>query len=76
MVFTEVAGAGTRMIRASPAEVMRGLLQWSIWVMFEPTGAQEHLDLLSRLGRQAKCFHATLAPDLFDAPRALEDFLP
>jgi hypothetical protein len=44
--------------------------------MFEPTAAQEHLDLLSRLGRQARCYHATLAPDLFRAPGALEDFLP
>src|SRR6185436_19838192 len=51
VVFTEVSGPATKMTRASPAEVMRGLLQWSIWVMFEPTGAQEHLDLLSRLGR-------------------------
>jgi hypothetical protein len=76
IVFTSVAGDRTTMSPASPAAVMRELMQWSLWVMFEPTAAQEHLDLLARLGRQARCYHATLAPDLFAAPRALEDFLP
>lgn len=76
VVFTSVGGERTTMVPASPADVIRGLMQWSLWVMFEPTAAQEHLDLLARLGRQARCFHATLAPDLFAAPGALEDFLP
>jgi hypothetical protein len=76
VVFTSVGGDRTTLIPSTAAEVLKGLLQWSLWVMFESTAAQEHLDLLSRLGRQAKCYHATLAPDLFDAPGALEDFLP
>lgn len=76
VVFTSVGGDRTRMTPAAPAEVLNALLRWSLWVMFEPTAAQEHLDLLSRLGRQARCYHATLAPDLFSAPGALEDFLP
>lgn len=76
LVFTSVGGDRTTLVPMSPAEVLKGLLQWSLWVMFEPTAAQEHLDLLSRLGRQATCYRATLAPDLFAAPGALEDFLP
>lgn len=76
VVFTSVGGDRTTLVPMSPGEVLKGLLQWSLWVMFEPTAAQEHLDLLSRLGRQAKCYQATLAPDLFAAPGALEDFLP
>lgn len=76
VVFTSVGGDRTSMTPASPAEIMRELLQWSMWVLFEPTAAQEHLDLLSRLGRQARCYKAVLGPDLFSAPRALEDFLP
>jgi hypothetical protein len=76
VVFTSVGGERTRLTPASPAEVLHALLRWSLWVMFEPTAAQEHLDLLSRLGRQARCYQATLAPDLFRAPGALEDFLP
>ncbi len=76
VVFTAVGGERTTMTRTSPAAIMKELLQWSLWVMFEPTAAQEHLDLLSRLGRQARCYKAMLGPDLFAAPRALEDFLP
>ena len=76
VVFTSVGGDRTRLTRSSPADVMRELMQWSLWVLFEPTAAQEHLDLLSRLGGQAACYHATLAPDLFQASGALEDFLP
>jgi|GEM_PF-1078957 len=76
VVFTSVGGERTTLTPAAPAEVLHALLRWSLWVMFEPTAAQEHLDLLSRLGRQARCYRATLAPDLFRAPGALEDFLP
>jgi hypothetical protein len=76
IVFTSVGGERTTMSPATPGAVMREMMQWSMWVLFEPTAAQEHLDLLARLGRQARCYHATLAPDLFDTPRALEEFLP
>lgn len=76
LVFTSVGGERTKLERMSTSDVIAQLLQWSLWVMFEPTAAQEHLDLLAQLGRQARCYRATLAPDLFDAPGALEDFLP
>ena len=76
ILFTSVGGEHTRLVPATPAETMQQLLQWSLWVMFESTRAQEHLDLLARLGRQARCYHATFAPDLFEAPDALEGFLP
>jgi hypothetical protein len=76
IVFTSVGGDRTTLQPMSAAEVMAPLLQRSLWVLFEPTAAQEHLDLLARLGRQARCYRATLAPDLFAAPGALEDFLP
>jgi len=76
VVFTAVGGEHTTLTPMSSAEVLSAMLQWSIWVMFEPTAAQEHLDLLARLGRQARCYRANLAPDLFAAPGALEDFLP
>lgn len=75
VVFTTL-GERTRLEPMPPREAIKGLLQWSRWVMFEATAAQEHLDLLARLGSQARCFRATLAPDLFAAPGALEDFLP
>ena len=76
VVFTSVGGERTTITPMSTPEVLAQLLQWSLWVMFEPTAAQQHLDLLAQLGRQARCYRATLAPDLFTAAGALEDFLP
>jgi hypothetical protein len=76
IVFTSVGGERTTLEPMSAGAVLAQLMQWSLWVLFEPTAAQEHLDLLAQLGRQAKCFRATIAPDLFAAPGALEDFLP
>ncbi|MGH7582293.1 MAG: hypothetical protein ACREL5_03595 [Gemmatimonadales bacterium] len=76
ILFTSVAGERTMFRAATPQEIMQELLQWSLWVMFESTNAQEHLDLLAQLGRQAKCYRATFAPDLFAAPEGLEAFLP
>ncbi len=76
IVFTSVRGERTTLEPMSTAEAMAPLLQRSPWVMFEPAGAQEHLDLLARLCQQARCYRASFAPDLFAAPRALEDFLP
>ncbi len=76
IVFTSVGGDRTRLVPMATVEVIRLLLRGSIWVMFEERAAQEHLDLLAQLGRQSKCFRGTLAPDLFSAPGALEDFLP
>lgn len=76
LVFTSVGGERTTLQPMSTPDVLAQLLQWSLWVMFEPTAAQEHLDLLAQLGRQARCYRATLAPDLFASAGALEDFLP
>ena len=75
VLFTSL-GERTRLSPIPARDSVKNLLQWSPWVMFETTAAQEHLDLLARLGRQARCYQAELAPDLFAAPGALEDFLP
>ncbi len=76
IVFTSVGGKRTVLEPVPAAAVMAPLLHRSPWVLFEPMAAQEHLDLLARLCRQAKCYRGTLAPDLFAAPGALQDFLP
>ena len=76
VLFTSVGGSHTTVVPASGKEIIRELMQWSMWVMFENTAAQEHLDLLTRLGGQARCYRASFAPDLFAAPNALADFLP
>jgi hypothetical protein len=76
VVFTAGVGPRTRLAPATPREILASLIHNSAWVMFETTGAAEHLDLLARLGRQARCYHATLGPDLFTRPGALLGFLP
>jgi len=76
LLFAELGNGRTRLTPMEPTEVMRVLMQSSPWVLFETTAAQEHLDLLARLARQARCFRAQLAADLFEAPGALQDFLP
>jgi hypothetical protein len=76
VVFTQAIGERTVITKAEPKEILANLIQNSLWVMFEATGATEHLELLSRLGSQARCFRATLGPDLFSNPDALAGFLP
>jgi hypothetical protein len=76
VVFTSIGGDRTRFTPVAPVTILKGLLHRSLWVMFETTGAEEHLDLIGRLGRQSQCYQATIAPDIFAAPRALEEFLP
>lgn len=76
VLFTAGIGPGTRLTPAPPREILASLIHNSVWVMFETTGAAEHLDLFARLGRQARCYHAILGPDLFAHPDALAGFLP
>ncbi len=76
VVFTAIGGDRTTLTPLPARQAITPLMQRSPWVLFEPTGSQEHLDLMARLTRQARCYTATLAPDLFSAPGALGDFLP
>ncbi len=55
----------------TPAQAASELVRWSMWILFEPLHAQEHLDLLGRLVAQSRCFEATLGPDLFLDPTLL-----
>jgi hypothetical protein len=76
VLFTQGLGPQTRLEPAEPREILNSLIHGSLWVMFEATGATEHLELLSRIGRQARCYRAQLGPDLFNHPDALAGFLP
>jgi hypothetical protein len=76
VLFAEGLGARTVFRKSEPREILDRLIRSSAWVMFEATGASEHLALLSRLGGQARCYAAILGPDLFTHPDALAGFLP
>jgi hypothetical protein len=51
------------------------LVRWSAWVMLEPDLAQDHLDVLTRLTGQARCFRVTLGRDLFTRPNRLVELV-
>ena len=64
-------GERTGVVPLLPREVLSSLVKWSQWVMYEPLHAQEHLDALARVARQARCYDLTLGPDLFRNPDLL-----
>lgn len=76
VLFTEGLGERTQLQPAEPREILNSLIRGSLWVMFEATGAAEHLEALSRIGHQARCYRAVLGPDVFTHPDALAGFLP
>jgi hypothetical protein len=60
----------------SPTEALTRLLKCSPWVMLEPSLADEHLGLMSRLVKQARAVEITLGRDLFDRPELLLEHVP
>ncbi len=76
LLFTTV---GDRISEAEPIgsrEALTELVRWSAWVVLEPELAQEHLDLLAKLAKQAKSYRVTLGRDLFDDPNRLTELIP
>jgi hypothetical protein len=73
ILFTSVGAARTSIERISAMDAMRGLVQWSMWVLFETVAAAEHLQLLSALTAQARAYRVELGRDLFDRPTLLEE---
>jgi hypothetical protein len=69
-------GERTTMERAVPRVALSEIVKWSSWVLYEPGFAQEQLDVLGRLAAQARCYHLTLGPDLFEHPDMLEELIP
>jgi hypothetical protein len=71
LVFISVGDGETTMQRISAGQVLSQLVRWSAWVILEPALAQEHLDVLGDLGRQARCYRGRLGRDLFERPNRL-----
>ncbi len=71
VIFTAVGNAKTS---AQPVErrgALAELVRWSAWVMLEPDLAQDHLNVLTQLTGQARCYRVTLGRDLFSQPNRL-----
>ena len=76
LVLPCIEGDVTRVAPVRPREALVELVRWSAWVALEPALAQEHLDLLNALARQARCFRVALAPDLFAGGDRLLELIP
>lgn len=76
IVFTEIGGARTEFEPVGKGAALTGLFRRSFWPLLDAGGADEYLGLLRDLAGRAQCYRVRLAPDLFEAPGALEDFLP
>jgi hypothetical protein len=76
LLFTRVGSDQTAVEPLRPRDILAQLVRWSAWVALEPEMAQEHLDLLARLGTQAAAYRVTLGRDLFDSPDLLARLLP
>jgi hypothetical protein len=71
VIFPTVGKARTTAEPIARTVALAELVRWSAWVMLEPDPAQEHLDVLSRLTGQARCYRVTLGRDLFTEPNRL-----
>lgn len=71
VIFTAVGNARSSARPLDRRGALTELVRWSAWVMLEPDLAQDHLDVLTRLTGQARCYRVTLGRDLFARPNRL-----
>ena len=71
VIFTTVGKHRTTAAAISRSAAVAELVRWSAWVILEPDLAQVHLDTLTRLTSQARCYRVTLGRDLFARPNRL-----
>lgn len=76
VVFPRIEGERTTAEPLSARDALAELVRWSAWVILEPDLAQEHLDLLGALARQARSYRVALAPDLFAHRDLLMELVP
>jgi len=76
LVLPRVEGDLTRLEPIRSREALAELVRWSAWVVLEPDLAQQHLDLLGALARQARCYRLALGPDLFGDRDLLLELVP
>ncbi len=66
----------TRMEPLRPALAVADLLSWSLLFIVDPDGAQRHLELVTRLAAQARCYRLRLGRDIFEDPDLLSGLVP
>jgi hypothetical protein len=76
IAFTEHGGDTTTVESVAPRDVLAHLMRSSLTGVVAPDSADAYLDILTRLGRQAKSFHLKLGHDIFDDPDLLLRLVP
>jgi hypothetical protein len=76
LLFPVIGGDRTTVTPLAPRDTLAQLVRWSAWVILEPQLAQEHLDLLAALGRQAPGYRLELGRDLFSNPQLIDELIP
>lgn len=76
LLFPTVGNEHTAVQPIRPGQALAELVRWSAWVALEPDLAQDHLELLGRLGTQARAYQVTLGADLFHDPNLPERLIP
>jgi hypothetical protein len=61
----------TRLESLRPALAVADLLSWSLLFIADPGGAQRHLELVTRLAAQCRCYRLRLGRDIFEHPDLL-----
>jgi hypothetical protein len=75
ILFTSVGIGPTTATPLGARASLAQLVRCSAWVMLEPDLAQQHLELLAGLARQAKSYRVTLGRDLFARPTRLTELI-
>jgi hypothetical protein len=75
VLFTTVGGDRTHVEPVGPGQRLAQLVRWSAWVVVEPSLADEHLALLTRLAGQSRAYQVSLGRDLFRNPDLLLELI-
>lgn len=75
LLFTSIGTDRTRAEPIGAGQALAQLVRSSAWVAVEPELADEHLDLITRLARQARRYRVSLGQDLFTEPTRLEELV-
>ena len=76
VAIAAIHDGATRLEPVRAALAVADLLSWSLLFVVEPGGAQRHLELVTRLAAQARCYRLRLGRDIFEHPDLLSGLVP
>jgi hypothetical protein len=76
VAIAEIHDGATRLEPLRPALAVADLLSWSLLFVVDEEGAQRHLELVTRLAAQGRCYRLKLGRDIFEHPDLLSTLAP